>query len=114
VAIPLRGTVYFFSTPRGDAEITAQAASGRLLAGLLQAAAIALAALVVWYVFVSARRGRFAWLTSRRAASVLLALGVLGFCFLPGMAILAIVAGSGILVQNLLQQSPFPSERGRG
>ncbi len=113
VKLPWRGTVYFFSTPRGDAEITAQAASGRLLAGLLQAAAIALAAPVVWYVFVAARRGRFTWLANRKTATVLLALGVLGFCLLPGMAILAILAGSGILVQNLLRQTPSPSESER-
>jgi hypothetical protein len=105
VAIPLRGTVYFFSTPRGEAEITAQAASGRLLTGLGQAAAIALAALAVWYVFAAVRRGRFAWLASRRTATVFLVAGVLAFCFLPGIAILAIAAGSGILVHNLLQSS---------
>jgi hypothetical protein len=111
VAIPRRGTVYFFSTPGGDAEITARAASGRLLTELWQTAAIALAALVAWYVFAIARRGRFAWLASRRAATVLLALGVLGFCFLPGLAILAIAAGSGILVHNLVQQSAAPSAK---
>jgi hypothetical protein len=109
VAIPRRGTPYFFSTPRGDAEITAQAVSGRLVGGLVQAVAIALAALAVWYLFAAARRGRFAWLASRRAATVLLALGVLGFCFFPGMAVLALLAGSGILVHNLLQQPPSPS-----
>jgi hypothetical protein len=110
VAIPRRGTVYFFSTPRGDAEITAQAASWRLVAGLLQAAAVVLAALVVWYVFVLVRRGRLAWLASRKAATVFLALGVLLFCFFPGMAILAIAAGGAILVRDLLKRSPSPSE----
>ena len=102
VVIPRRGTVYFFSTPRGDAEITAQAVSRPLLTGLVQATAIIFAALVVWYVFVLARRGRFAWLASRRAATVLLALGVVGFCFLPGLAILAILAGTAILVHHLV------------
>ena len=102
---PAAGHGYFFSTLRGEAEITAQAASGRLLAGLGQAAAIALAAPAVWYVFASARRGRFAWLASRRTATVFLVAGVLAFCFLPGVAILAIAAGSGILVHNLLPSS---------
>jgi hypothetical protein len=114
VAIPMRGTVYFFSTPRGDAEINARAASGRLLDGLLQAVAIALAALVVWYVFTLVRRGRLAWLASRKAATVLLVLGLLGFCLFPGLAILAIAAGSGILVHNLLRRSPSLPERGQG
>jgi hypothetical protein len=102
VALPRRGTVYHFSTPRGDAEITAQAVSGRLVAGLGQAGAVVLAALVVWYVFALIRRGRFAWLASRRTATVLLIAGALAFCFFPGMAILAIAAGSGILVRSLV------------
>jgi hypothetical protein len=68
----------------------------------VQATAIVLATLVVWYVFLLARRGRFAWLASRRTATVLLALGVIAFCFLPGLAILAIVAGTAILVRHLV------------
>jgi hypothetical protein len=41
-------------------------------------------------------------MASRRAATVLLALGVLAFCFLPGLAILAIAIGTAILVHHLV------------
>ena len=48
VQIPERGTVYRFTTPRGEQQITARAASSRLLEGLGRLGIVAVAAVLLW------------------------------------------------------------------
>ena len=95
VQLPLRGRVYRFTTPRGDVEVTASAASRPLIEGLERLGGVA--ALVV--VVLAARRlvrGRsFSIQTQSTISTVLVVLGVLGMLvgILPVAGLIMTVIG---------------------
>ncbi|MFH1921663.1 MAG: hypothetical protein ABIP48_17500, partial [Planctomycetota bacterium] len=96
VRLPMRGVVYRFTTPGGDAEITARAVDGKLVANLVRAAVVLGAVFVVLVLLRVARRGGFRWLTGRVGSWCLILLGTLSLCVLPVIGLVAIVAGIAI------------------
>jgi len=77
--LPDQGDSYYFTTPRGEVELTARLVSGDLLRRLMEIAAVAVAALAVWFIAAVAARGGCAWLTGRAGSTVLICLGLLSF-----------------------------------
>ncbi|MFH1264129.1 MAG: hypothetical protein ABIK89_00265, partial [Planctomycetota bacterium] len=101
IALPMRGVVYRFTTPGGDAEITARAVDGKLVANLVRAAAVLGAVFVVLFLLRLARRGGFHWLAGRAGSWCLILLGTLTLCVLPVIGLAAIVAGIAIMFRRL-------------
>jgi hypothetical protein len=100
VELPLRGTVYRFTTPRGDVDIRATAVSQPLIDGLVRLGAAAGLVVIVLVVRRLARRGSFRLAAQRTASTVLLVLGVLGTLFgvFPIAGVAAIFVGLGMKV----------------
>ena len=100
VELPLRGTVYRFTTPRGDVDIRATAVSQPLIDGLVRLGATAGLVVIVLVVRRLARRGSLGLAAKRTASTVLIVLGVLGVLFgvFPVAGTVAIFAGIGMKV----------------
>jgi len=101
VVFPERGTEYFFTTPRGDIEITARAMPksqlSRLISLLVIAAAVAGAIMLFRLVRACCLK-----MNKRLLAALLLGLGlvsVVTFIF-PVLGLLAILAGVGVLLDR--------------
>ena len=94
-ALPERGQVVQFVTPRGDIAITARAVSGELMARLFQLAVALAAILVIVYFCLLIARGRLARLGGPRLAMLLVVLGVVSLLsgVLPIAGLLLIIAG---------------------
>jgi hypothetical protein len=104
VALPVRGQVFYFTTPGGQVEINARAVSGRFVSKSLRVAMVALGLLVVLAIARTARRGAFAWIAGRRASIVMSALGLamllVGFV-VPGLFVIGLVLFLGGLAARL-------------
>jgi hypothetical protein len=93
VELPKRGTVYRFTTPKGDVEITARAVSRELTERAVQAAiAAGIFLVVLWFVSL-VRRGGFRWMTGRVGSWCLILGGLLLLCLLPALGLLATCGG---------------------
>jgi hypothetical protein len=114
--LPQRGSLYQFTTPRGEVEITAEAVSDDLL-GRLFNAAIALAAIVVvGYAVRLASRGRLGWLGGPAATTLMLCLGMLAIVtgVLPIAGILMFACGAVILkIRRLRHKHSYSTPDGR-
>ncbi len=99
---PSRWTLYRFTTPRGDEQISIRNISNDLARRLVEIVIVAAALLVLWIVVGMVRRGRFHWLKNPVAATLLLSFGVLSLCggLLPIVGVVALVAGFGVLIQR--------------
>jgi hypothetical protein len=97
-----RWTLYRFTTPRGDEQITARSIANDLVLRLVEIIVAAAALLVLWAAVGIIRRGRFDWLATPIAAAVLISLGVISLCggLLPIVGVVALVAGCAVLVQR--------------
>ena len=97
-----RWTLYRFTTPRGDGQITIRNISNDLVRRLVELVIVVAVVLVLWIIVRMVRRGRFHWLTSPVAAALLLSFGVLSLCggLLPIVGVIALVAGFGVLIQR--------------
>jgi hypothetical protein len=97
-----RWTLYRFTTPRGDGQITIRNISNDLVRRLVEIVIVVAALLVLWMVVGMVRRGRFHWLKNPVAATLLLSFGVLSLCggLLPIVGVVALVAGFGVLIQR--------------
>lgn len=93
VDIPLRGTLYCFSTPGGDAEITARAVPERWLTDGGLVACLAGGLIVVLLFVRLVCRGRFNWLTGRAGSWGLIVVGVFSFCLFPILGLLMMGGG---------------------
>jgi len=100
VELPMRGTVYRFTTPGGDAEITARALHGRLVDNATRAVAIVAAILVVLALVRIARRGGFGWLVGRAGCASLIVIGLILLVVLPVLGLVALVSGIAIAVSR--------------
>ena len=100
VEIPLRGSVYRFTTPGGDVEITARAVPSKLVDNLIRAAAVLAGVIVLLLALRLARRGALSLLTTRLGSWCLILLGVLSLCIFPVLGLAAVVAGIAIKVRR--------------
>jgi hypothetical protein len=100
VELPLRGTMYRFTTPRGDVDIRATAVSQPLIDGLVRLGAAVGLVVIVLVVRRLARRGSFGLAAQRTASTVLIVLGIAGaFCgVFPIAGVVAIFVGIGMKV----------------
>jgi len=112
VTLPERGCTYFFTTPGGEVEITARAASEKLIAGLVHLATLIVVLQLAWIVVRMGHRGRFDWLGGRSGSTFLIGLGVLLLFFgvFPVAGLLAIVAGILIKIRQAIAR-PKPAEK---
>jgi len=91
-----------FTTPRGEAELTARTISNRTLAKLELLVGIAAASLLVWAGFWLVRRGALAWFHRPAGASLLAIVGLVSLCggVLPVAGAIAMLTGIGLLVAH--------------
>ena len=95
VELPLRGRLFRFTTPGGDMQIRATAASLRLVEGAERLGAVIALVVLMWIVWRLARRGSFGHAARRTASTVLLVLGVVGVLFgvFPVAGLVALLVG---------------------
>jgi hypothetical protein len=95
VQLPTRGLVYRFTTPRGDVEVTASAASRPLIEGLQRVGGVAALVIVVLVIRRLARGRSFGLQTQSTLSTVLIVLGIIGLFvgILPVASLIAIVIG---------------------
>jgi hypothetical protein len=101
VDLPERGTVYLFTTPGGEIEITGRAASAPMLIQAARVAGVAVAILAVLAIVFYARRGGFRRLATPAGSVLLICLGLLALVtsfLLAGLLLLA--AGVTLLVRR--------------
>jgi hypothetical protein len=101
VELPTRGKVYRFSTPRGDTEVTASAASQPLIDGLERVGGAAALVLAVLFVRRMLRRRTLDLPAQNTLATVLIVLGLVGMLIgiLPVAGLVAMVVGVAIKVR---------------
>jgi len=91
-----------FTTPRGEAELTARTISNNMLAKLGLLAGIAAACLLIWAAFWLVRRGVLVWFRRPAGAALLAIAGLVSLCggLLPVVGLVAMLAGIGLLVAH--------------
>ena len=92
---PKNAVVYYFTTPGSDAEVTARAASGKLLVGLARLAAVLLAAAVILAIARLVRRTGFEWVARPAGSTLLIVAGIVLVFLCPlglGLFILGLTA----------------------
>ncbi len=94
--------LYRFTTPRGDAELTARTVSNSMLSRLELLLGIAAASLLIWAAFWLVRHGVLGWFCHPLGAIVLAVAGFASLCsgVLPFAGLVAMLAGIGLLVAH--------------
>ncbi|MGO9115197.1 MAG: autotransporter-associated beta strand repeat-containing protein [Thermoguttaceae bacterium] len=94
--------VFRFTTPRGEAELTARTISNRTLTKLELLAGIVAASLMIWAGFWLIRRGALVWFRRPLGAGLLVIVGVASLCsgVLPFAALIAMLVGIGLLIAH--------------
>jgi hypothetical protein len=92
--------LYRFTTPRGEAELTARTISTSTLTRLGSLLGIAAASLLIWAAFRLIRRGVLNCFRHPLGATLLALAGLAALCsgLLPVVALIALLAGIGLLV----------------
>jgi hypothetical protein len=110
VQIPRRGQVFRFTTPRGDAQITAQTAAVPLVDNLERLAVVAGVIVVFYLVYRLAKNGKLKHAFSTRIGSlIVLLIGLISLFawLLPFIGMLLVVVGIVLLVRAFqLKQAP--------
>ncbi len=111
VQLPMRGTVYRFTTPGGDVEITARAVPSKLVDNLVRTVAV-LGAVIVLLLVVRAARGAFRVLTRRLGLACLaLLLGLFIAILFPvlGLAVIGAAVAAIVIGIKVRRASSRPS-----
>ena len=92
--------IYRFTTPRGEAELTARNISKRSRLAAALSGGDRGACVVLWIVFALIRRGALGWFRRPLGAALLLLGGLFMLCsgILPVIGVAAMIAGSWLLV----------------
>ena len=95
VEMPQMGqsTVYLFTTPQGDVEISARALSNDKLTAAVRSILVLAAAMLVLFVVRLVRRGSFDWLIGKTGSTCLIVLGLLALLVFLVLGLLAVVIG---------------------
>jgi hypothetical protein len=110
VALPERGRLYRFTTPRGDIAITASAIPASALDRLIGLVAVLVAILAAWLLSREKSRQVATWLVSSTAGGVaVLAVGLVSLLLgiLPLLGLVALVAGLAIVVRSRIRRPSF-------
>jgi autotransporter-associated beta strand protein len=96
--------VYRFTTPRGEAELTARNICTSAVSRLVSLGIIVAACVLLWFVFALIRRGALGWFRHPLGALLLMLVGVLMLCdlMLPLIAVAAIIAGFWLFVAAIV------------
>ncbi len=96
--------LYRFSTPRGDAELTARTISTGTVVKLITLAAIVAAVILLWIAAKLVRRGALGWFRHPLGATLLLVAGIALLCSgsLPVLGLAGIAAGICLLIARLV------------
>lgn len=91
--------IHRFTTPRGEAELTARTISNATVAKLELLAGLAVASVLVWVALRLIRRGALAWFRRPLGATLLVVAGLASLCggVLPVAGLIAIVSGIVLL-----------------
>ena len=110
---PSRWTLYRFTTPRGDEQITVRNISNSLVWRLVEILVVAAALLVLWAVVAMIRHGLFHWTTHPAVAAVLIAVGLLSLCggLMPIVGVIALAAGCAAAIQRLTSPKPLAASQ---
>jgi autotransporter-associated beta strand protein len=94
--------VFRFTTPRGEAELTARSVSNSTLTKLELLAGIAAASLMIWAAFWLVRGGILVWFRRPLGAILLAVAGLAALCggVLPFIGLIALLAGIVLLVAH--------------
>ncbi|MGA2253586.1 MAG: autotransporter-associated beta strand repeat-containing protein [Thermoguttaceae bacterium] len=94
--------LFRFTTPRGDAELTARTVSNSTLIKLELLAGIVLAILLIWAALGLVRRGALHWFRRPLGASLLIVAGLASLFsgVLPFAGLVAMLAGIGLLIAH--------------
>jgi hypothetical protein len=105
VELPRRGTVYRFTTPRGEVEITARAASLPLIEGLERLGAVVGLVIVVLVVRRFVRNRTLSPRGQGLVSTVLIVLGIIGILFglFPLAGVAAVIVG--IVMKVILRRA---------
>ena len=92
--------LYRFTTPRGEAELTARTVTNSTLTRLELLLGIAAASLLIWAAFWVIRRGVLRWFRHPLGAILLAVAGLAMFCgsLLPFVGLIALLTGIALLV----------------
>ncbi len=101
VELPRRGTLFQFTMPRGEAEITARSASMPLIEGLERVAGVVVLVVVIVLVRRWLRGREIGLKTQSTIATVLIILGVVGIALgiFPVAGLLALAVGVGVKIK---------------
>ena len=101
VELPRRGTLYQFTMPRGEAEITARSASMPLIEGLERVAGVVVLVVVIVLVRRWLRGREIGLKTQGTISTVLIILGVVGIALgiFPVAGLLALAMGVGMKIK---------------
>jgi hypothetical protein len=104
--LPQSGTIYRFTTTRGEVQITARAVSQELLSRLAALACIAAVVLVVWCGLRLVRRSWLAWLARPLGIALLIILGLVSVLIgvWPIAGLLIGSAGLVLAVRAIIQR----------
>jgi hypothetical protein len=105
-----RWTLYRFTTPRGDEQITGRNVSNDAVLRIVEIVLVAAALVVLWLVIVMVRHGLFHWMMHPAVATLLICFGVISLCggLAPIVGVIALVAGCGVLVQRWTSPNAKP------
>ena len=106
--LPTCGVPYYFTTPRGEVEITARTVSKGLLQRLIEIAVVLVTVLVVWYASRLIGAGTFGWFAGRTGSTLLVCLGALSFCggAWPILGLAALATGCGLKIHGRTKGKP--------
>jgi len=104
--LPKRGRLFHFTSPQGEAVVTARTVSGDLLRRAIEIAVAVAAAGFLWLLIRTVRRGGFLWLTGRAGSRALICLGLLLICggVFPGLGLAVVVVGLGATVHRISEK----------
>jgi autotransporter-associated beta strand protein len=99
--------VYRFTTPRGEAELTARNISTSAVSRLHSLVAIALVFLLLWIVFALIRRGALGLFRHPLGATLLLIAGLVTLFsgLMPVIALAALIAGFVLLIVSMVERA---------
>ena len=103
-----RWTVYRFTTPLGNQEITARNASNDLVRRLVEIGVVAGVLLLAWLVAAVIRRGQLRWLARPIGSTLLVCLGLISLFIgiVPLAGLVALLAGCGLKIRRWTSPAP--------
>lgn len=110
IELPVRGIEYWFTTPRGDVQVSARAISRTLTARLIRLGWLLAAFVVLGVLYRWIARGGLAVLAGRLGSSLLIVLGLFSLIsgVFPGVGLIGLIAGVAIKIKRRIAERGLP------